>query len=188
MKRYSPARILRTLSIAALFLALPGRRAVVSAADPEWNYWESKLPQGGLSIDVSRIIPERGPRSVLRFNFRTDAKCESVIGLGTFHIGLSYGAFQSSATAPEEWGVQVDDGPREQGPALSNLYMNAIEMVLPVSRTLVDAAKSGRLLHMWQAKTGIAPPPYLRHVELSLRGAAKPLERAEARCAETIKR
>lgn len=188
MRRLLTGLVLRTVTIGVPFLALPGSRVVAADADTGWSYWESKMAKGGLSIDVATVSPTRRPRTVLRFNFRTDAKCEPTVGMAIFHIGDAYGEFQSSGTAPEEWAVQVDEGPPEQRATLSVLYMNALEMVLPVSHTFVGEAKSGRQMRMWQTKTGIAPPPHLAHVEVSLRGAAKPLERAEARCAEAIKR
>ncbi len=181
----------KTLMVAALFLALPGSPVVGSGDGSDWSYIEDQTPQGTSFYAARMAVQRSGPRATLRFSFKTQAQCESTVGLGYFiRAGSGYGKLTSTATAPEEWAVQVDDHSPEQGRASVLTYSNSWEIVLPVSQSLVNDAKSGRLLRMWQTGVGkYAPPPERRtHTEFFLDGAASPLERAEARCAEATGR
>jgi hypothetical protein len=180
----------KTLIAAALFLAVPESRAAGADATPNWSYTEYRMPQGSSFNVVSTTFQMHGVRSLLRFSFQTKAHCEATVGLAYFHLGTSYGTLVRSDPAPEEWAAQVDDRSPEQGRPISVLYTNSFEIVLPVSRALVSDAKSGLLLRMWQTAIGLSPPPpdQRTRMELSLRGLEGPLERAEANCADAMKR
>ena len=182
--------IIQTLMVATLFLAIAASGVVGSGAGSEWVYTETKTSEG-LSFDVAALAYQKPiHRSVLTFSFLPKSQCGSTVGLASFAYGSTYGKFLSSGTAPEEWAVQVDDHAPEQGRAVVESYSNSWEVILPVSRALVSDAKAGGVLRMWQTATGKYPPPPERraHVELSLRGAATPLERAEASCAAALRR
>jgi hypothetical protein len=180
----------KTLMVAAVFLALAASHAMDSADGSVWVYSENKT-DGGQSFNVSARAFQKGiTRSVLRFSFQTKDQCATTVGLASYGFGNGRGRFLSSAVVPEEWAVQVDDQTPEQGPATDAVYSNSWEILLPVSSSLVNDAKSGSQLRMWQTGTGKYPPPPERrsHVELSLPGAARLLERAEASCAEALRR
>jgi hypothetical protein len=191
MRHWTFDNIQTLLVAAALFLALPGSLWVGAQEGPPWTYTENKTPDG-LAFNVAALtIPKRGPRTVLRFSFQTKSQCEPTVGLAHFMFGNAYGKYHDTARAPEEWAVQVDEHPPEQRRPASVVYSNSFEIVLPVSRALVSDAKSGHVLRMWQTGVGgVQPPPPSQrtHVEYSLEGSAKPLERAEAACAEAMRR
>jgi len=191
----------KTLMVAALFLALVAGGVMGSADGSEWFYTENETGQG-LAFNVATLAsPKRGPSSVLRFSFQTQTQCEPTVGLAHFRVGNDYGKRLSVGRTPEEWAVQVDDHSPEQGRAAMLVNSNSIEIVLPVTRALVSDAKSGRLVRSWQTAAGAVrwppgtakqyppgPPESRAHVEFSLSGAARPLERAESSCVEALRR
>jgi len=191
MPDWTSAKI-KTLILAALFLLLAASRPVGSNDSSAWVYEEYKSPEGQ-TFNVKATVHSKPyrVRSFIEFSFQTRTQCEPKLVLTSFAFPGGYGKYQSSAPLPEEWAAQVDENSPEQGPAVDNLYMNALEIFLPVSRSLVSDAESGRLLRMWQTATGgVEPPPAASRtrVEVSLRGAAGPLQRAEARCDEALRR